>query len=243
MKTNLLKINHETTRLLIACLLAPWIVPLAATSQEVNQPKEIIPKVQMDNVPLLSAIQALARQAELNYIFDPRLSRSAVGPDGKSLRETSVTVLWTNVTADEALTTLLNQHHLTMVSNPATSIARITLANQATSPIVPSQVGAGTNPVIPLVAMDGVPLADVIRTLAKQAQLKVSLDPSLSAPSSAPGGGTLSECLVSVRWKRVTARQALTALLDNYDLVMVPDPAGSSARITTKAQAEAASAQ
>jgi len=43
---------------------------------------------------------------------------------------------------------------------------------------------------------------------------------------------------VSFRWERITARQALAALLDNYDLVMIGDRVTSAARITQKSDPE-----
>ena len=59
-----------------------------------------------------------------------------------------------------------------------------------------------------------------------------SLDPELSATDFDKQGS------VSFRWERITARQALAALLDNYDLVMIEDCATSAARITRKSDPE-----
>jgi hypothetical protein len=84
--------------------------------------------------------------------------------------------------------------------------------------------------------MESVPLADALKNLARRADLHLALDPSLPMPSSGPGSQSVSEYDVSVRWINETPRQALAALLDNYDLVLVQDSATVSARIVAKAQ-------
>ena len=68
--------------------------------------------------------------------------------------------------------------------------------------------------VIPLIEMENVPLTDAIRQMARQAHLNILLDPRLSAPP-------YDRMTVSIRWKEVTAREALDALLDNYGLVLI----------------------
>ena len=67
---------------------------------------------------------------------------------------------------------------------------------------------------IPLVEMENVRLPDAIRQLARKARLNVILDPRLAAPP-------FNEMTVSIRWENVTAKEALAALLDNHDLVMI----------------------
>ena len=68
--------------------------------------------------------------------------------------------------------------------------------------------------VIPLIEMENVRLPDALRQMARKARLNVILDPRLS---TAP----FNEMTVSIRWENVTAREALTALLENYDLRLV----------------------
>ena len=70
------------------------------------------------------------------------------------------------------------------------------------------------NEVIPLIEMQAVRLPEAIRQLATKGRLNVILDPRLTAPP-------FNDMTVSVRWENVTAKEALAALLDNYDLVMV----------------------
>ena len=74
--------------------------------------------------------------------------------------------------------------------------------------------------VIPLIEMDNVPLTDAIRTLARKGRLNILLDPRLS---QAPYNGMT----VTIRWEKVTAMEALTALLENYGLMLVDMPQSS----------------
>ena len=73
---------------------------------------------------------------------------------------------------------------------------------------------AADKEVIPLIELRDVPLTDALQQLARKARLNVLLDPRLS---QAP----YSSMTVSVRWEKVTAREALIALLDNYGLILV----------------------
>ena len=214
----------------IAFLAATAATVQVARSQDNSHTREAIPMIQMDNVPLKDAIRNLARQTGKNYILDPGLCGPWVGPDGKPGREPSLTVRWENLSAEEALGRVLKEHGLVMVDNPETSIARIAFTNQAITPLPPGVVGGSTNPVIPLIVMSDVPLDVAIQNLASKAQLSLALDASLS-PSPRP--------TVSVRWTNVTARQALTALLDNYSLVLAEDSATGSAKVVAKAQTQA----
>lgn len=185
---------------------------------------ENIPLIVIDDVPLTDAVQNLARQAELNYILDPRVPGSGFG-SGRSATEPSVSIRRTDTTALAVLESVLKEHKLQMVTNPATSVARIAPANQVVLPVPASQVGTNVGKAVPILAIDAVPLMDVLTQLASAARLKVSLDPKLTSPAFTRQG------TVSFRWERITVRQALAALLDNYDLVMIEDAAASTAKI------------
>ena len=181
-----------------------------------------VPLLTLENVPLTDAVQMLARQAGLNFILDLRVA---------SVSPRTVNVRWTNATAHAALSRLLHDYKLTLVTNPATTVSRIAPKALGVKPVPASQVGTNTGAVIPLIVLDGVPLTEAITKLADAAQLKVSLDPKVSE-SADKGPWT-----VSFRWEKITARQALAALLDNYDL-MLSDPTDSrTATITVKPRA------
>lgn len=71
--------------------------------------------------------------------------------------------------------------------------------------------------------MENVPLTDALRKIAGWARLNIVIDPRLSAPP-------FDRITVSIRWQNVTAREALTALLDNYGLVLLDTRRSSLSR-------------
>src|SRR2546425_7703982 len=141
----------------------------------------VLPLIVIEDVPLPDAIRNLARQMQLNYILDPRVPGSSFGP-GRSLPKPSVSGRWTHTTAHAALASLLKDHMLMMVTNPATTIARIAPPSAGVKPVAADQVRADTNGVIPLLVMEDVPLAAAIRKLASHAHLNLTLDTRLSTP-------------------------------------------------------------
>src|SRR4051794_40750385 len=139
----------------------------------VNAADEGIPLIQMDGVPLVDAIGNLARQANLNIILDPHVPGSGFSP-GKSAPKPNVSGNWRNVTAVSTLNAILKENKLTMVTNPATTVARIAPVGLDVKPVSASQVGTNTGPVFPVVTLGGVSLTDAISQLAGGAKLKVS---------------------------------------------------------------------
>jgi type II secretory pathway component GspD/PulD (secretin) len=101
-----------------------------ATPEPVAPSAVIIPTIVMDEVPLTDAIKNLARQAGLNYILDPKVTFGPPGPDGK-VAVPNISIRWENVTAEQALTTLLTTYGLQLVQDPKTQIARITVRDPA----------------------------------------------------------------------------------------------------------------
>jgi type II secretory pathway component GspD/PulD (secretin) len=95
------------------------------------QPGAAIPLIVMDDVPLTDAIRNLARQAGLNYMLDPRISYGQPGPDGKLMPQPSVSIRWENITAEQALSALLNNYSLQLVEDPKSRIARVTTRDPA----------------------------------------------------------------------------------------------------------------
>ena len=79
---------------------------------------EIIAQIMMDDVLLRDAIRNLAIQGGLNYTLDPAISNDL---------KYTVTLRWTNVTAEHGLMALLSNFNLRWIPDPKTGIARITL--------------------------------------------------------------------------------------------------------------------
>ena len=197
------------------------LVALLATApcpaqQETNR-DVIIPKIKIDDVPILDVIKHVARQAQLNVIVDPRIiSDTGIPP---------VAITFENITAKEALEKILKIRRLERIENPATTVSRIVPEKLGIKPVDPELLKNDTNAVIPIIVMDDVPLRDALISLAHQIHLNLTFDKKLSATQSIP---------VSLRWNDITGKQALIALLDDYDLMMIEDSSGGTARITVK---------
>lgn len=216
----------------------------AVTPARAGDTNAVIPLIVMDDVPLLDAIRNLARQAEINYIIDPQITSPWSAPAGSSTKATTtVTARWENLTAKEALKKVLDEHRLSTVENPKTTVTRITKSNEApkTTPGILS--GGGTNAAIPLVVFDDVPLGVALKQLADKAALEVGIDRRLSETSFLPDGKPVFAPTVSVRWRNVTPNQALTALMENYDLVVRTNVAGIEITANTPASEQSATQQ
>ena len=108
----------------------PVETPAVAPAPVVPSPA-IIPLIVMDDVPLTDAIKNLARQANLNYMLDPKISYGQPGPDGKIVPQPSVAIRWENITAAQALSALLNNYGLQLVDDQKNKISRVTVQDPA----------------------------------------------------------------------------------------------------------------
>jgi hypothetical protein len=91
------------------------------------------------------------------------------------------------------------------------------------------------------VTFNDVALADAILPLAISAGRNIQFDPVLFQ-TNAPAGLLAGHVGVTVKWKNLTADQALFALLKNYGLVLLADPATRVERVTVLNMAAAQSA-
>jgi hypothetical protein len=216
-------------RTLIAVAIACLLANAARAEQGTADTNSVIPLIVMEDVPLSEAIKNLARQGDVNCILDPQVAPT-VGPDGRWVPQPLINGRWANVTAKEALIRIMQGRGIYVIEDTNTTIARITRSKRP-----PRQSGidllAGDTKVIPLIVMDDLPLQDAIKNLARDAGLKVQIDPDLSATS---GKHSIRREVVSVRWENVSARQALAAVLNNYDLVAVRSGVAGDTTFTIK---------
>jgi hypothetical protein len=215
--------NLRSSSAVVAVCAAFAFATLAADNPTGTANKPSLPVIIVDNVPLVDAIQNLARQANLNYILDPRVAAM----------KTTVSGRWTNSSAQSALNGLLQKHELTNVTSASTSVSRIAPRSGVVTAVPTDQAKATTNATIARLVIDDVPLPEVIDSLVAAAKLNVIIDPKAKATPAF----TRPE-RVSFRWEGITARQALMALLDNYDLVLVEVPSSRPARVTVKGNSE-----
>lgn len=94
---------------------------------------------------------------------------------------------------------------------------------------------AGTDEVADVVAFNQTPLTDAVSALALQANLNIQFDPKLLTAIGPDGHPVpLTPPTITAKWKNVTARQALNALLNNWGWQLVMDPNSPIGRVTLK---------
>lgn len=101
---------------------------VASTNVTAN---EVVPLITIDEAPLPDAIRTLARQAGINFQFDPEVLNPPPDASGKVPLPPTVSFRWENVTAMNALTALLENYKLQLIRDPKTKIARVTKKDAA----------------------------------------------------------------------------------------------------------------
>jgi hypothetical protein len=104
---------------------------------------------------------------------------------------------------------------------------------EANVPVV-SNENPDTNAPIAVIQFQDMPITAAIENLARQASINYLLDPKIGYNQPGKNGQIKSEPRLSIRWKNITARTALLALLDNFDLQLIENPNAGLARITLK---------
>lgn len=92
---------------------------------------------------------------------------------------------------------------------------------------------AGADVEMPITFQD-VPITTAIETLARLANINYLMDPKINYGHSDAAGKTNAMPILSIHWENVTARQALSAVLDNYGLQLVQNPQTHIAKISMK---------
>ena len=210
----------------IAILLA---VNATSHGQSADAENATMP-IKLEFVPVTAVVETLARLAKINYLLDPKLF---VAADGSAVPEPTITTNWTLITAKQALAEVLKENGLFLVEDQVTSIAEISRTNLITNPVDAKLLGSDTNQTMPIAFQD-VPLDEALNTLIRLADIVVTLDPKVSDYVDPVSHMIHSQPTVSARWENVTARQAIIALCENYDLVIVKDAATGAVRIKLK---------
>ncbi len=87
---------------------------------------EVILELKYDDMDLVDLIKSLALQAEINVLFDPKLTQVLRAPDGTPLPSPKVPAFrMANVTARQALEAILANNNLLMAHDPKTNTYRV----------------------------------------------------------------------------------------------------------------------
>ena len=227
-------------------LLITTVLLLGATVTGHCQTDENIAhiNIKMSDVHITWAIENLAHLANLNYMIDPELFKPSGGSNSNGIPETSLSIDWTNLTVKAALAGVLKAFGLVMVQDQFTTVTLITGTNHVAK-VVDASLLVGTNAAalvtngtIPVVRFEMVPLDQALKSLIEQEHLNVELDPKVSdyVDSTNPMAVKFHNApLVSLRWEKLTARQAIAALCENYNLAIIKDAATGVVLIKPKA--------
>jgi type II secretory pathway component GspD/PulD (secretin) len=111
-----------------------------APAQTAEAVSPSIPLIQFQDVPLTTAIENLARQANINYLLDPKINYGQPEASGQVKAEPNLSIRWENITAEHALIALLDNYGLQLVPDVKTKIYRITTRDPAALPPLSTRV-------------------------------------------------------------------------------------------------------
>ncbi len=131
------------------------------------------------------------------------------------------------------------------VTAPTASAAGSVLIKPNDAPVIAH--GTGSEPVAPTTVLtnipgtdevidlefDALPLPEAVSALALQSGINIIFDPKL-LEAAGPDGHPIPLPTITQKWKRVTAKQALTSLLENWGWQLVLDGRNPIGRITAK---------
>lgn len=115
---------------------------------------------------------------------------------------------------------------------PAMTATSLENTNEAAA--ASANPSAAASPTVLPIQFQDVPITTAIENLARLAGINYLLDPKIGYGQPDQNGQIKPEPTISVRWENVSARQALLAMLDNYNLQLVVDPKTKIDRITIR---------
>jgi type II secretory pathway component GspD/PulD (secretin) len=200
-----------------------------------------------ENITAAAALNELLRAYNLQLIEDPQTKTARIAPSDSFGLEPILTRTFqlrhvnpTNLLASAQL----------LISDPRSKVAADAAPGQLTVVGTEKELAAidglvRQSDTLAQIVYDDQPLTDVIRNLARLAGLNIifgikypyqpaASGPGPASPAALPGGPGQPEPRVTVHWENLTYAEALSSLLDNYDLQMVEDPKTGTFRIAPK---------
>jgi type II secretory pathway component GspD/PulD (secretin) len=133
-------IEGSTNTALPSPVAAETPATIAVTNAPSANPAADIPLVQFSDVPITTAIENLARQAGINFMFDPKISYGQPDQNGQPKPEPQLSIRWENITPEHALLALLDNYGLQLVRDSKTGISRITIKDPLAPPPLVTRV-------------------------------------------------------------------------------------------------------
>jgi type II secretory pathway component GspD/PulD (secretin) len=167
--------------------------------------------------------------ADTNAAASPAAGTDAA-PVATSSNET-VSVTTTTVTTSSNETASVTDTNAPAMAATNTEASSTDATNETAS--ADTNAVAAAPAVLPIQFQD-VPITTAVENLARLAGINYLLDPKIGYGQPDQNGQIKPEPTISVRWENVSARQALLAVLDNYNLELVEDARTKIARISIK---------
>lgn len=226
-----MKVMSKLVSILVvsAVIIVAGLYPSANAQPDTSTPAD--GPIEFDDVPIDQVIQALARELGINYLVDPRLIKwwQLPIPDTGATHEPIVT-FHGNMMPKEALDRILGEHHLVLLGNPQTGIARITYPGQGVQDISSNVYSFVAEPNqsdhqsrYPIAFTD-VPITIALQALARKANIIYALDPQIGYGTPDKNGNIRMEPTLTYHWENVTPARVFFAICENYDLIAVKDP-------------------
>lgn len=193
----------------------------------------IISTVSFTDCPITTAIENFARRLEINYSIDPFGTQRLTGSAADNIPEPVITIHVETVDLKDLLKRMLELRRFVMIADPVSGVTRITSPDQATNIVDVSLLGMNTNNStmfsndITEIQMTDISLDTALEHLIRRSGLNITLDPRVQYSND-----RLDRVpTISIRWKNISAKQAIVALCLNYHLAIVKDSSSGELRI------------
>ncbi len=115
---------------------APAATVEGTTDTDTNPPAAapVGQNIKFLSVPITTAIESLARLANINYMLDPKIGYGQPDANGQIKPEPVLSIRWDNITAENALLALLDNYGLQLVADKKTGIDKITVKDPTAPP-------------------------------------------------------------------------------------------------------------
>jgi tetratricopeptide (TPR) repeat protein/predicted Ser/Thr protein kinase len=204
-----------------------------ASSETKAATSPVVPLIHLKESTLVEALDFLRTKWSLNYTFDPTVTEEWKNAP-------VLTGRWENLTARQIMTELLDLRGLEWEENPQTGVARIRQKPHGAETSVHrwTPYGQGKpdhSPVVPIIDLKDSTLVEALDFLQTKWPLNYAFDPTITEEwKNAP--------VLTGRWEKLTALQAMIELLDLRGLQLVVNPRTSVARIIHKPHVSPAAA-
>jgi hypothetical protein len=218
--STVLRVTTRSSRIWEIAHPMPESLPAPSISSATNAQQLIF----LDAIPLDQVIGFLCHQAGIGFIMAPELAGNTNNPfvEGK----------FKNLDTMRILEALLENYGLAAIEDDEAKTARIVsreCIDKQRKWTNPSPIPPIIDPLQPppQIAMQNATLESAVDMLARQCGINLLYSPALASERRQSGASRLKKSNVYFEFLKTTPRQALSALLANFDLAVVWDSAAN----------------